>query len=141
MLFFGEGRALSLPGRGLLSRLDATGLRATRALDEHDSIVEHLRVLLNARRGSSPAAPEFGIPDFSDLVHPFPGAIATLQRAIRETILAYEPRLKQITVKHVPSEDPLTLRYEITAQTSTRGTRGTLRLNTQMSPGGKINVW
>lgn len=131
-----------MPGRGLLSRLDATGLRATRALDEHDSIVEHLRVLLNSRRGSSPAAPEFGIPDFSDLVHSFPGAIVTLQRAIRETILAFEPRLKQVAVKHVPSDDPLTLRYEITAQTTSgRGGRGTLRLNTQMSPGGRVNVW
>jgi hypothetical protein len=50
-----------MPGRGLLSRLDASGTRATRGLDEHDSIVEHLRVLLNARRGNSPSAPEFGI--------------------------------------------------------------------------------
>src|SRR5215510_3517087 len=106
-----------MPGRGLLSRLEATGTRATRGLDEHESIVEHLRVLLNARRGNSPSSPEFGIPDFSDLVHNFPGAIQVLQRAIRETILAYEPRLKQVVVKHVPSEDPLTLRYEITAQT------------------------
>ena len=131
-----------MPGRGLLSRLDATGLRATRALDEHDSIVEHLRVLLNSRRGSSPATPDYGIPDFSDLVHTFPGAIQVLQRAIRETILAFEPRLKQVIVKYVPSEDPLTLRYEITAQTnSARGGRGTLRLNTQMSPGGRVNVW
>src|SRR5215831_11241685 len=114
-----------MPGRGLLSRLDVTGLRATRALDEHDSIIEHLRVLLNSRRGSSPAAPDFGIPDFSDLVHAFPGAVQTLQRGIRETILAFEPRLKQVTVKHVPSDDPLTLRYEITAQTgSGRGNRG-----------------
>jgi type VI secretion system protein len=129
-----------MPGRGLLSRLDSTGVRATRGLDEHDSIVEHLRVLLNARRGNSPACPDFGIPDFSDLVHNFPGAIQILQRAIRETILNFEPRLKQVTVKHVPSEDPLTLRYEISALPA-RGGRGSLRLTTQMSAGGHINVW
>jgi type VI secretion system protein len=131
-----------MPGRGLLSRLDHSGVRATRGLDEHDSIVEHLRVLLNARRGNSPATPEFGIPDFSDLVHNFPGAVQVLQRAIRETILAHEPRLKQVTVKHVPSEDPLTLRYEIVGQAASgRAGRGTFRLNTQMSAGGHINVW
>jgi type VI secretion system protein len=131
-----------MPGRGLLSRLESTGLRATRALDEHDSIIEHLRVLLNARRGSSPSCPEFGIPDFSDLVHQFPGAIQVLQRAIRETILTFEPRLRQVNVRHVPSEDPLTLRYEITAQAgSIRGGRGNFHLTTQMSPGGKVNVW
>jgi type VI secretion system protein len=127
-----------MPGRGLLSRLESTGVRATRGLDEHDSIVEHLRVLLNTRRGNAPACPDFGIPDFSDLVHNFPGAVQVLQRAIRETILSFEPRLKQVTVKHVPSEDPLTLRYEITAQS--RG-RGSFRFNTQMSSGGHINVW
>jgi len=99
-------------------------------------------VLLNARRGASPSCPEFGIPDFSDLVHHFPGAIQTLQRAIRETITAFEPRLRQITVRPVPSEDPLTLRFEITAQAvSARGGRGAFRFNTQMSPGGRMNVW
>jgi type VI secretion system protein len=129
-----------MPGRGLLSRLDSTGLRATRALDEHDSIVEHLRVLLNARRGGSPSCPDFGIPDFSDLVHNFPGAIQVLQRAIRETILTFEPRLRQVTVRHVPDDEPLVLKYEIVAQpVSRRG--GTLKFSTQMSPGGRVNVW
>jgi type VI secretion system protein len=131
-----------MPGRGLLSRLESTGLRATRGVDEHDSIVEHLRVLLNSRRGGSPSCPEFGIPDFSDLVHQFPGAIQVLQRAIRDTIIAFEPRLKQVSVRHVASDDPLILRYEITAQAaSARGGRGALHLTTQMSPGGKVNVW
>src|SRR5262245_948933 len=127
-----------MPGRGLLSRLESTGVRAMRGLDEHDSIVEHLRVLLNTRRGNSPSSPDFGIPDFSDLVHNFPGAVQVLQRAIRETILSFEPRLKQVTVRHVPSDDPLTLRYEITAQSKGRGS---FRFNTQMSAGGHINVW
>jgi type VI secretion system protein len=131
-----------MPGRGLLSRLDASGLRATRALDEHDSIIEHLRVLLNARRGSSPTAPDFGIPDFSDLVHAFPGAIQTLQRSIKDTILAFEPRLKQVAVRHTPTEDPLTLRFEITAVLAdARGGKGSLRFNTAMSSGGHVNVW
>jgi type VI secretion system protein len=132
-----------MPGRGLLSRLDATGLRATRAINENDSVIEHLRVLLNARRGASPSCPEFGIPDFTDFVHQFPGAIQMLQRAIRESITAFEPRLRQVAVRHVPSEDPLTLRFEITAQTVSGrgGKQAAFRFNTQMSPGGRINVW
>jgi type VI secretion system protein len=129
-----------MPGRGLLSRLESTGLRATRALDEHDSIVEHLRVLLNARRGSSLACPEFGIPDFSDLVHNFPGAVQILQRAIRETILTFEPRLRQVTVRHIVDDDPLRLKYEIVGQPVSR--RGaTLKFSTEMAPGGHVNVW
>jgi len=129
-----------MPGRGFLSRLDATGVQATRALDEYDSIVNHLRVLLNARRGSSPACPDFGIPDFSDLVHQFPSAIQTLQRAIREAIMTYEPRLRQVTVRHVPSDDPLSLRYEIAAQSGTGGS-GSFRFNTTMSAGGHVKIW
>jgi type VI secretion system protein len=46
-----------------------------------------------------------------------------------------------VTVRYVPQEDPLTLRFEITAQPASRAARGTLRFSTQMHPGGKMEVW
>ena len=64
--------------------------------DDLDSIIEHLRGLLNTRQGEAPAVPDFGVVDFTDLVHNFPEAIQTLQRCIRTTILQYEPRLKNV---------------------------------------------
>jgi type VI secretion system protein len=128
-------------GRGLLSRIEAGQGTADRALDVSESIVEHLRVLLNARKGGSATVPGFGIVDFTDLVHAFPAAIQTLQAAIRATVLEYEPRLRNVSVRHVPDEEPLVVRFEITAQPVDRGARGVLRFRTQVSPGGKVEVW
>ena len=127
-------------GRGLLSRMQAEGA-PSRAGDLNESIAEHLRSLLNTRRGSCATRPEYGVVDFTDLVHGFPGSIQLLQHAIRGTILEFEPRLKNVSVRHVPQEDPLVLRFDITAQPAQKGARGLLRFSTQMRPGGKMEVW
>jgi len=127
--------------RGLLSRLDgqAPG-QSARVIDDRESILNHLKVLLNARQGGSPCAEAFGIPDFADIVHSFPVAIQVIQRAIKDTILKFEPRLTQVNVRHVPSENPLTLRYEITGQSARGNHRGPLKLTTQISAGGHVDV-
>ncbi|NPC71205.1 type VI secretion system baseplate subunit TssE [Corallococcus sp. AB004] len=130
-----------MAGRGLLSRIEAGMGSADRALDVSESIVEHLRVLLNTRKGGAATVPGFGIVDFTELVHTFPMAIQTLQSAIRATVLEFEPRVRNVSVRHVPDADPLVLRFEITAQPADRGARGMLRFRTQMSPGGKVEVW
>jgi len=128
-------------GRGLLSRIESEEGTSTRDVDVSTSIVEHLRVLLNTRKGDSVTVPNFGVVDFTDLVHSFPSAVQTLQATIRATVLEYEPRLRNISVRHVPDEDPLVLRFEITAQPADRNARGVLRFRTQMTPGGKVEVW
>jgi len=127
--------------RGLLSRLDeqAPGARV-RGGDERESILNHLKVLLNARQGGSPSAEQFGIPDFADIVHSFPVAIQTIQRAIKDSIQRFEPRLVQVNVRHVTSENPLVLRYEITAQALRGNSRVPLKLTTQISAGGHVDV-
>lgn len=127
--------------RGLLSRIDAELSVADRDSDEAASIVEHLRVLLNTRRGGSATAPDFGVVDFTELVHAFPGAVQTLQASIRATVLEYEPRLRNVSVRFLPDEDPLVLRFDITAQMAERGARGVMRFRTQITPGGKVDVW
>lgn len=125
--------------RGLLGRIETGDPR--RGADHLDaSIAEHLRVLLNSRRGGCATQPDFGIVDFTDVVHGFPGSIPALQQAIRATILGFEPRLRGVTVRHLPQEDPLTLQFEITAQPVERSGRGVLRFSTRMQPGGRIEV-
>jgi type VI secretion system protein len=125
-----------MTGRGLLSRI---GSNRGQPLDEIDAIVEHLRVLLNTRQGEAPTVPDFGVTDFTDLVHSFPDGIQVLQRAIRATILQYEPRLRNVTVRHMRDEELLILKFEITAQLA-QGGRGVLRFRTQLNPGGRIDV-
>lgn len=125
--------------RGLLDRLRAGGSEPP---DDVASIIEHLRVLLNTRKGEAVTVPGFGLVDFSDLVHTFPASVTTLQASIRATILEYEPRLKNVTVRSVPDPDPLVLRFEISAQPVQKNGRsaGTLRFHTQVSPGGQFRV-
>ncbi len=124
-------------GRALLSRI---GARDTRSIDPVESIVAHLRVLLNTRRGDCVTAPDFGILDFADVVHEFPGGIQQLAKSIRSTVLQYEPRLRNVAVRHVADENPLSLRFEITAQVAEGRTARTLRFATTVKPGGRVDV-
>ena len=62
--------------RGFLSRL-GTGERRP---DEVRSIVNHLRVLLNTRVGDAVTVPDYGLADFSEIVHNFPEAIGQIQQ-------------------------------------------------------------
>ena len=127
-------------GRGLLSRIAAKEPRQLRAENEVESIVEHLRDLLNTRQGEAVTVPDFGVIDFTDLVHNFPDAIQLLQRSIRATILQYEPRLKNVVVQHVRDEDVLVLKFQISAQVATRTGRGGVRFETQLRAGGHVTV-
>lgn len=124
-------------GRALLSRISEKGGSPA---DEVAAIVAHLQVLLNTRRGEAIAAPGFGIIDFSDLAHEFPGAIPQLLKSIKATILEFEPRLKNVSVRHLADEQGLTLRFEISAQLAKGRTTRTLRLATTVRPGGHIDV-
>lgn len=125
-----------MAGRALLSRMSGAGGPS----DEVEAIVAHLRVLLNTRRGDSPSAPDYGIVDLSDMVHVFPGAAQDLARSIRTTILQYEPRLKNVTVRHLPDAESLALRFEISAQLAAGRSPKILHLATTVRPGGRVDV-
>jgi len=88
-------------------------------LDEEmliDSVLDHIQKLLNVRQGSVVTVPDYGLPDFNDLVRQYPFAIKEIKREIKKCITKFEPRLSQVKVEHVFDEtDPLSLRYDITA--------------------------
>lgn len=127
-----------MPARGLLSRLSAPD--PSRTTDEIESILGNLRAILNTRVGDSPAADEFGIVDLSDLVHNFPDAAQVMQRSIRNAVSKYEPRLRGIRVRLVPSEDPLRLVFEVSARLATDKRRGTVRVITEVESSGRVHV-
>ncbi len=121
--------------RGLLSRLASGSRRA----DVVSSVVDHLRAMLNTRQGDSATVPDFGLVDFSDVCHNMPEAIGAIQQSIRTTILKYEPRLKNVSVRFVPSEDPLTVRFEVVARLAD-ARRSVVRLRTALTAGGYVEV-
>jgi len=83
-----------------------------------DSILEHLRNMLNSRQGSALIADNYGMPDLTN----FPGedlaaSVAELERLMKTTIEMYEPRLTNIKISYNPdANDNLTLRFNISAE-------------------------
>jgi len=124
-----------MSSRGLLSRL-ASGARQN---DTVSSVVDHLRDMLNTPQGESVTVPDYGLVDFADVCHNMPEAIGAIQQSIRATILKYEPRLRNVSVRFVPSEDPLQVRFEVVARLAD-SRRSVVRLRTAMSSGGHITV-
>lgn len=125
------------PRRALLSRLSGPDLAP---VEEVRSIVAHVTKLLNTRQGDAPCAPGYGVIDFADMVHAFPASAQQLARSIRATILEYEPRLRNVSVRHVEDEAGTMLRFEIAAQLAQAKSGRTLRLDTTVRPGGRIDV-
>lgn len=121
--------------RGLLSRL-STGARSN---DTISSVVDHLRDMLNTPQGESLTVPDYGLIDFADVCHNMPEAIGAIQQSIRATILKYEPRLRNVSVRFVPSEDPLQVRFEVVARLAD-SRRSVVRLRTAMNTGGHMTV-
>ena len=75
-----------------------------KAEDVAGAVIRHLKQMLSTRQGSSLTAPDYGVPDITELLHDVTETVATLQRAVKASIQAYEPRLKNVQVRHVRSE-------------------------------------
>jgi type VI secretion system protein len=130
----------------LLERLDRAEEKGGRSLHVNreqvvDSVLNHLRKMLNVRQGSSPALPLYGMPDFNDLAARFPEAIAEIQRAIKVSIERYEPRLKKVRIKHLSDdEDRLQLRFEITAQLVAGEDNPAIWFETSLNTVGRVTI-
>lgn len=140
--------------RGLMTRIGISAQRRMRGEPdppvsdlgrehtETDSIRLHLQALLNCTRGDSQSAPEYGVPDLTDLLRDVPDSIATLRRMLQKTIEEFEPRVHRVRVRFVSSdllEDPTRLRFEISARLVQRpGTE--IRMTTRIRPGGQVFV-
>lgn len=121
---------------GLLGRLRRRALGAP-ALGREASILAHLAQLLNARQGGSALDSRYGLPDLTDLAHRIPEGLPMLQRLLSETIQRHEPRLRKVSVSHVPSRVALLLQFEVRAELIAGGS---LRFRTDVSPGGRVSI-
>ena len=79
-----------------------------------NSIRDHLGRLLNARQGTLKHLPDYGLPDIAQIFHGLPYSVDELVDAIREGILRYEPRLRQVQVRNAPlTKGDAILRLEV----------------------------
>jgi type VI secretion system protein len=105
------------------------------------SILDNLQRMCRTRRGSMRARPDYGLPDLSEMVHSFPDAVGQIRSALQHTIEAYEPRLTNVRVSHVPSETlDLVVRFEITATLVDPTRKVPLRFETQLSASRAVDV-
>ena len=113
---------------------------------DHDieaAILRNLAEILNTRQGSALTCPDYGIIEISELAHDFPDAIGIMQRAIKNTVLTYEPRLKNVQVRHIKNESPhtLLLEFELTAQLQLPdGRRQAIRFSTSVDGSSNVTV-
>ena len=135
--------AATKAGPSLLARIrhpeTAGARRQATEEDTRRSVLEHLRAMCTTRHGTMVTQPDYGVADVSEMIHAFPDAIAEMARSIRHTIQVYEPRLTNVRVKHIPSED-MTLRYELTAQLVTGTSKVPVEFETTIDPSRRIAV-
>jgi len=134
--------------RTLLERIAATaeGERLDLSPQEDlealaDSVRRNLRRLLSSRHGLSQSAPDYGLPAFTDLVLGSRDCTETVRKAIFDSVLAYEPRLREVTVTpHRAEEESAkqTLSFVIVGKLV--GRKESLSFETSPSGDGRFEV-
>ncbi|MBN2243174.1 MAG: type VI secretion system baseplate subunit TssE [Acidobacteria bacterium] len=105
-----------------------------------DSVMRHLRKLLNSRQGHVPIRPDYGMPDFTDCAESLPATMDKVRRAIKDTIEAFEPRLRNVRITHLPSDDSLLLHFGISGQLATGKQKISTFFSTRVAPTGSAEV-
>lgn len=69
------------------------------------SVVSNLNRLFNTRRGAVGHLPDYGLPDMLTVYRDAPRTADELRRAVKESIEAYEPRLRRVRVRHRETDE------------------------------------
>jgi type VI secretion system protein len=105
-----------------------------------DSVLRHLKRILNTKQGNVLIAEDYGLPDFTDLLYSYPESVREIEKTIRLSIQKYEPRLKGVRVSFVAQEeDVLSLHFRITAKLSTES-KSQVLFETVIDSDGKVNM-
>lgn len=132
--------------RTLLERLrnpDPEGERFARASSREviDSILRNLQSILNTSHGNCLTDQRYGLPHISVIRSRMPFSIAGFEAAIRYSLERYEPRLKNLRVRHMPTrDDGLELRFEISGVIQDDEDRTSVRFVTFADTEGRLRV-
>jgi type VI secretion system protein len=106
-------------GRTLLERLYGASApkneSGSRALLE--SVRRNLERILNARMGTAPGSPDYGLPPLSQFLFGSADSMSRLAALVERAIDQYEPRLRRVRVRQSqsdPASEYLTLNLDIT---------------------------
>jgi type VI secretion system lysozyme-like protein len=132
-------------GRTVLQRIrdpESANVRWSASEDDiRASILRHLRNMFATQVGSALACPEYGLVSMTDVVHSCPDALALVVESMRRTIERHEPRLVNVRVRQVQSEDDaLRLRFDVSAQVMIRGRPAKMMFHTSIDTTRRIEV-
>jgi type VI secretion system protein len=121
---------------------DAERSHITRAEILVDSILDHLRRILNTRQGSVPIDPDFGVPDFTNLAGSFSsGTTGEMIEDMSRMIQRYEPRLRQPQITFTESHDEvLSLAFAISGFIAVDNREISVRLTSSVASNGRISL-
>jgi type VI secretion system protein len=106
-----------------------------------DSVLDHLTRIFNTRRGNVPIAEDYGIPDYTEFLHNYPDSLRDFERAIKQTIIQYEPRLKAVRVSFLPQDkDVFTVKFQISAKLASTASNSSVLFESHLDTGGKISI-
>ena len=131
-------------GATLLERIAAMRAQGPQASASQGSafasIVSNLRMIFNARQGSSQARPDYGMPDFGDLMYGFNQLLPDIARAIKVQIELFEPRLSNVQVRpHEDADSIGSVRFAIRASIVGEES-GLVTLDGALSGDGRLEV-
>jgi type VI secretion system protein len=107
-----------------------------------DSVLEHLRRILNTRQGCVPIADDYGVPEFTEYLHLGAEVYRELEKVLRTTIQKYEPRLKGVRVSFIPEEEDrlaLLLQFQVVARLA-NDSRVQVQFETSIDGSGQIRL-
>lgn len=124
----------------LLDRIDRGALRKRSESDAEviESVLDHLRRMLNTRQGHVLVAHDYGMPDFTGFSQA-PDARDAIRQAIRDSIKNYEPRLKKVQVNYIET-DQLEIRFEIVATLQAESKGLPVTFETRIDPSGRVRI-
>lgn len=107
-----------------------------------DSVLEHLRRILNTRQGCVPIADDYGVPEFTEYLHLGAEVYRELEKVLRATIQKYEPRLKGVRVSFLPEEEDrlaLHLQFHVVAKLAS-DPRLQVQFETSIDSNGQVRL-
>jgi len=134
-----------MAGRTLLERLELPEGPEGRDREESDDVVlgsirANLHRILNAQRGFSPIAKEYGLADLVESTFTVT-SMSRIEEELRRTIERYEPRLTGVQVRFVnTSEVRLGLRFDVTAKATIGGRARPAKFTTTLEGGKELQV-
>ncbi len=107
-----------------------------------NSIMGHLRLILNTRQGSVETAPDFGVPDFTAMVGDSGmDAVRDIEASITRVVTLFEPRLQAVRIEFVPlPEAPLGMQFKLQARLALEDREMPVVFETTLDPDGRISV-